>query len=89
MNSSIKKLLSVAAFSVLVAGCANTATTTEIDEIRSLAESAQQAADQASSKADRAAQKADQASQTADDALRAAEEANTKVDRAFKQSMYK
>lgn len=89
MNSSLKKLLAVAAVSALVAGCANTATQSEIDEIRSLVDAAQQSADAANSKADAAVSKADRAAQTANDALRAAEDANTKLDRAFKQSMYK
>lgn len=86
MSSTMKKLLSIATFSVLAAGCANT---TEIDEIRSMAQAAQQTADQANSTAQSADRKADRALQTANDAQRAAEEANTKIDRSFKESMQK
>ena len=74
-------------------GCA---TTSEIAEIRAMAEKAQQSADQAQQSANRAQATADQALNTAnaasakaDAAEATASQVNEKIDRMFKKSMMK
>lgn len=79
MKHSLMKATVVAATLVLAAGCASNS---DLEAVRAQAEQAQKSADAANSAA--AAAQA-----TADAALKSANEANTKVDRAFKKSMYK
>ena len=87
------KMLSVASVVVVATGCANT---TQMDEIRVLAEQAQSTATMASDAAaadqrtaDRALTAANSAQTSADAAQISADEANEKVDRAFKKAMEK
>lgn len=87
------KVMSVASVVVFAAGCANTS---QMDEIRALAEQAQSTATMASdaaasaqSTADRALSAANSAQRTADAAQTSADAANEKVDRAFKKAMEK
>jgi len=87
------KILSVASVVVVATGCANTS---QMDEIRALAEQAQstatmasEAAASAKSTADRAMSAVSSAQSTADAAQASANEANEKVDRAFKKAMEK
>ena len=77
----------------LSAGCA---TTQQIDEARTAAQEAQRAAAQAEQRATAAERKADEAKSAADAAMRKAQEAerccvetNEKIDRMFKERMYK
>lgn len=77
----------------LSAGCAST---TKIDEVRTMAEEAARTATQATERAAVAERKAEQAQSTADAAMRQAQEAercceetNEKMDRMFKKSMTK
>lgn len=93
MTNKLFKALPVAMMLALAAGCATNA---QLDEIKSMAADAQKTANEANQKADNALQTsqdaqraANQALQTANDAKEAADAANSKVDRAFKKSMYK
>ncbi|MBK8287514.1 MAG: hypothetical protein IPK95_01830 [Cellvibrionales bacterium] len=81
MESLMKMLKAsiVAATLVLAAGCASNG---DLDKVREEAAAAQQTADSA-------AAAAAAAQQTADEAKQSAADANTKIDRAFKKSMYK
>ena len=79
MTSMLIKAVSIAAFAALATGCASSS---QLDEVRSIAEAAQRSADEAK-------QTAAGAERTAADAKRSADEANSKIDRAFKTSMQK
>ena len=79
MKSPLIKAVSIAAFTVLAVGCASN---TQIEDVRAIAEAAQRSADEAR-------QTAAGAERTANEAKRSADEANTKIDRAFKDSMRK
>ncbi|MCB1841650.1 MAG: hypothetical protein KDI09_01705 [Halioglobus sp.] len=79
MKNALIKAASVAAFVVVATGCASTS---QLDEVRGIAEAAQRTANEAK-------QTADSAQRTANEAKRSADEANTKIDRAFKASMQK
>jgi len=93
MSKNLFKVLPIAAFVALTAGCASNA---ERDQMKSSIAQAQKTADEAkasAASAERTAQAAqsaaNQALQTANDAKAAADEANTKIDRSFKKSMHK
>lgn len=79
------KALPIAAF-VALAGCAGN---TELTDVRATAEAAQKSADEAKASAAAAERAAAEAQATANRALQTANEANTKIDSAFKKSMYK
>ena len=85
--------LIVAGTLVFASGCA---TTEQIEELRALAQQAQQAADQAQAAAAAAQSAADSASSRADSALSAANDANNccrrnteKMERMFEKAMQK
>ncbi|MDX9873706.1 MAG: Lpp/OprI family alanine-zipper lipoprotein [Spongiibacteraceae bacterium] len=82
---TLLKALPIAAF-VALAGCANN---TELSDARATAEAAQRSADEAKAAAAAAERAAADAQATANQALQTANEANTKIDSAFKKSMYK
>lgn len=84
MNKLLKALPIVAL--VALAGCANNQ---ETADVRASAEAAQKAADEARAAAAAAERAAADAQATANQALQTANEANTKIDSAFKKSMYK
>jgi murein lipoprotein len=93
MSKKLWKAVPVALFLAVAAGCASNSS---VDEARASAEAAQRAAEEAKAAAASAESAAASAKQTADEAMRvaneannAAQEANTKIDRAFKKSMYK
>ena len=90
------KIVTLAAFVALSAGCASQQLTKDVADAKAMAEAANQAAESARSSADQALQKAEQAQRTADQALQSAGEANAccretneKIDRMFKKSMEK
>jgi murein lipoprotein len=80
MKTTLLKASVVAATLVLAAGCASNG---DLEKVREEAAAAQQTADEAKSAAAAAAQA------TADEAKQLATDANTKIDRAFRKSMYK
>ena len=84
----MKHILAVTAlaFAIFATGCASTS---DIDEVKAMAQQAQSDAQQANDAAAKAQSTADQALQAAKDAQASADEANEKVDRAFKKSMEK
>ena len=84
----MKQVLTATALSLFIftAGCASTS---DIDEVKSMAKQAQADAQQASDAAARAQATADEALKAANAAQATADEANEKVDRAFKKSMEK
>lgn len=91
----IKVAVAAMAFA-LASGCATTSSTTELEELRSIAESAQSTANNAASQASSALSTANQAldaARAAQNAARAAQQccdANTsRIDRAFEQAMQK
>jgi murein lipoprotein len=93
MSNKLWKAIPVALFVTVAAGCASTSA---VDEAKAAAAAAQQAAEDAKAAAARAESTANSAKSTAEEALRvaneanaSAQEANTKIDRAFKKSMYK
>lgn len=79
MKANLLKASVIAATLVLAAGCASQ---NDLEAVREEAAAAQRTADEAKAAAAAAQQTADEAKQSADDA-------NTKIDRAFKKSMYK
>ena len=88
-----KKALLALAMAAGLAGCASTS---ELTEIRSMAEKAQASADRAQQTADQALQRAEQANATAnaasakaDSAEQTAAQVNEKIDRMFKKTMMK
>ncbi|MDP4651638.1 MAG: Lpp/OprI family alanine-zipper lipoprotein [Haliea sp.] len=86
MTSMLIKAVSIAAFAALATGCASSS---QLDEVRSIAEAAQRSADEAKQTAAGAERTAADAKRTAEEAKRSADEANSKIDRAFKTSMQK
>ncbi|MBM68577.1 MAG: hypothetical protein CME43_03755 [Haliea sp.] len=86
MKSTLIKAVSIAAFAALATGCASSS---QLDEVRSIAEAAQRSADEAKQSAAGAERTASDAKRIAEEAKRSADEANSKIDRAFKTSMQK
>jgi murein lipoprotein len=86
MNRNLLKLAPMALVLVLAAGCASTS---QVDEAKAMAASAQKAADEAKQAAADAQNTANQALQTANEAKQASDAANSRIDRAFKKSMHK
>ena len=84
----MKKLITLAAVvaAVSLAGCA---TTSDVAEVRALAEKAQSSADRAQQTADQAMAAAREASAKADAAQAAAKEVDNKIDQMFKKTMMK
>lgn len=76
---NFKAPLIAAAAITLLAGCASTK---DLDEVRALAEQANQTATDAQATAQRA-------EQTANDAKQSADEANNKIDNMFRKAMMK
>ncbi len=91
-----KTVLTASALAMALALSAGCASTTKIDEVRTMAEEANRAATQAGERAAVAERKAEEAKSAADAAMRKAqaaerccEETNEKMDRMFKKSMSK
>jgi methyl-accepting chemotaxis protein len=86
MNRNLLKLAPTVLVLSLAAGCASN---TQLNEIKAMAAAAQQSADEAKQAAADAQNTANQALQTANDAKQESENANSRIDRAFKNSMKK
>ena len=86
MIRNIVKLAPVALAITVAAGCANTS---QIEEIKAMAASAQQSANEAKQAAASAQNTANQALDTANEAKQESQRANERIDRAFKKSMNK
>jgi murein lipoprotein len=86
MNRNLLKLAPVVVVLALAAGCASTS---QLDDVKAMAQAAQKSADEAKKAAADAQNTANQALQTANEAKQESEKANAKIDRAFKKSMNK
>lgn len=82
MTRSISALIGIPALAVMLAVSAGCATTKQLDEVRAIAEDAQQTANEAKAMA------AD-ASASADEANRRTMETDQKIDEMFKKTMQK
>jgi murein lipoprotein len=82
MTRSFSALVGIPALAIMLAATAGCATTKQLNEVKAMAERAQQTADEAKAMAADAASKADEANQHAMDT-------DQKIDKMFKKTMMK
>lgn len=82
MTRSISALVGIPALAIMLAATAGCATTKQLNEVKAMAEKAQQTADEAKAMAADAASKADEANQHA-------MATDQKIDKMFKKTMMK